>query len=103
MSQITRIISAVDASFSVAAVDKAASSEVQSRLGVQAPYATPISDVASVKKTSDRESVNDIRAELERKGMEFSTINRNELSDQAGGALRFYCSVCSNDLLRNMH
>ena len=69
-----RIISAVDASFSVAAVDKAASSEGHSRRGLQEPHATPISDVASVKKTSDRESVNDIRAELERKGMEVSFL-----------------------------
>jgi uncharacterized FlaG/YvyC family protein len=30
--------------------------------------------VASVKKTSDREPVNDIRAELERKGMEVSFL-----------------------------
>ena len=69
-----RIISAVNDFFSVAAVDKAASSEGQSRGGVQEPHATPIFDVASVKKMSDRESVNDVRVELERRGMEVSFL-----------------------------
>ena len=69
-----RIISAADASSSVMAVDKGASSQNQSRPSVQEPNATPTSVAAPARQTSDREPVNDIRVELERKGMEVSFL-----------------------------
>ena len=67
-----RIISASDVSSFVVAVDKAASSRNQSRPSVQEPHAIPTSVAASARETTDREPVNDIRVELERKGMEVS-------------------------------
>ena len=69
-----RIISTVDASFSVEAVDKTASLERQSQRRVQESHAPPKSDAASVHTTSDRQPVNDVRAELERKGMQVSFL-----------------------------
>ena len=69
-----RIISAADASSSVMAVDKGASSQNQSRPSVQEPNAMPTSVAAPARQTSDREPVNDIRVELERKGMEVSFL-----------------------------
>jgi hypothetical protein len=69
-----RITNAVDASFSVGAVDKTAASQGQSRRGVPEPHKTPTSDAASVKKTGNPEPVNDVRVELEKKGMEVSFL-----------------------------
>ena len=71
-----RIISAADASSSVMAVDKGASPQNQSRPSVQEPNAMPTPVAASARQTSDREPepVNDIRVELERKGMEVSFL-----------------------------
>ena len=69
-----RIISAADASSFVTAVDKGASSQNQSRPSVQEPNAMPTSVAAPARQTSDREPVNDIRVELERKGMEVSFL-----------------------------
>ena len=69
-----RILSAADASSSVMAVDKGASSQNQSRPSEQELNAMPTSVAASARQASDREPVNDIRVELERKGMEVSFL-----------------------------
>ena len=67
-----RINSATDASFAVAVLDKAALSQNHSRPSLQEPHVNPTFDAASAYKTSDRDPGNNIRVELERKGMEVS-------------------------------
>ena len=71
-----RIINAIDGSFSVVAFDKTTSSQNQSRPGGQEPREMQRTAEASVEmpanETRNREFAHDIRAELERKGMEVS-------------------------------
>lgn len=71
-----RIINAVDGSFSVVDFDKVTSLQNQSRPSGQEPREMPkraeVSTDVFLNETGDRKLVRDIRAELERKGMEVS-------------------------------
>jgi hypothetical protein len=67
-----RINNATDASFAVVNIDKGASSKNNFRPSLQEPHVNPTVDAVITSKASDRVPVNDLRVELERKGMEVS-------------------------------
>jgi uncharacterized FlaG/YvyC family protein len=107
IGEIMRINSATDTSFAVVTLEKAASSQNHSRPSLQEPHVNLTFDAASAYKTSDRDSGNNIRVELERKGMEISfsvdpSSGRAQMVVVESGTGREVLKVPSDSALHNI-